>query len=146
MALDTAVRLKTYLGSDPSWLRSQMGTRSNPTVTLDLSKFDIASTFTGKMLPSGIVLAKITSGGLYGPYNDGLSNGQEVARGILFSDVDVTRFIADLGSTTLTGKTVWAPMLISGIVVEANLPTGNGIDAAGKTDLHNFAPAAIQFV
>lgn len=145
MSVDLSVRTRTFGGSDPSWLASAHGTLNNRTVTLDLSKFNFASTFTSKMIPSGVVLGKVTASGLYGPYNDGLSNGQEVARGILFSDVDVTRFIADLGSTTLTGKTVWAPMLISGIVVEANLPTGNGIDAAGKTDLHNFAPAAIQF-
>lgn len=146
MAFDGAVRSKTFAGSDHSWLASQHGTRNNRNVTLDLSKFDFASTFTSKMIPSGVVLAKITSGGLYGPYNDGLSNGQETATGFLFTDVDVSDFITDLGSTTLTGKRVWAPMLITGIVVTANLPTGNGLDTAGRTDLRNGAPASFQFV
>lgn len=146
MAATHPVRTKTYAGSDHSWLASQHGTTRNRPIVLDLSKFDFASTFTSKMIPSGVILGKVTSGGLYGPYNDGLSNGQEVARGILFSDVDVSDYITDAGSTTLTGLKADGALLIVGIVVEANLPTGNGIDAAGKTDLHNFAPAAIQFV
>lgn len=146
MALDLSVRTRTFAGSDPSWLGSAHGTTSNRTVTLDLSKFDFASTFTSKMIPSGVLLGKVTSSGLYGPYNDALSNGQETAKGILFTDVDVADFITDLGSTTLTGKRVIAPMLITGIVVEAKLPTGSGVDSNGKTDLKNFAPAAIQFI
>lgn len=146
MALDLSVRTRTYAGSDPSWLGSAHGTTSNRTVTLDLSKFDFASTFTSKMIPSGVVLGKITASGLYGPYNDGLSNGQETATGFLFTDVDVADFITDLGSTTLTGKKVIAPMLITGIVVASKLPTGNGLDSNGRTDLGNRSPALIQFV
>jgi hypothetical protein len=146
MAATYPVRTKTYGGSDHSWLASQHGTTTARPITLDLSKFDFATVFTSKMIPSGVVLGKITSGGLYGPYNDALSTGVEVARGILLTDVDVTDFIADAGSTTLTGLKAPGALLITGIVVEANLPTGNGIDAAGKTDLKSFAPAAIQFV
>lgn len=146
MAIDLSVRTKSYLGSDPSWLASAHGTLNNRTVTLDLSKFDFGSTFTGKMIPSGVVLAKVTASGLYGPYNDGLSNGQEVATGFLFTDVDVADFITDLGSTTLTGKRAIAPMQITGIIKVANLPTGHGLDTAGRVDLKAGAPAAFQFI
>jgi hypothetical protein len=146
MALDLTVRTVTYAGSDHSWLGSQHGTEANRSVTLDLSKFDFASTFTSKMIPSGVVLAKITASGLYGPYNDGLSNGQEVATGFLFTDVDVANMIADAGSTTLTGKRQIAPMQITGIVVVAKLPTGHGLDTAGRADLKAGAPASFQFI
>ncbi len=146
MAIDLSVRTSTIAGSDPSWLASAHGTLNNRTVTLDLSKFDFASTFTSKMIPSGVVLAKITASSLYGPYNDGLSNGQEVATGFLFTDVDVADFITDLGSTTLTGKKVLAPMQITGIIKVANLPTGHGLDTAGRVDLKAGSPASFQFI
>lgn len=146
MAIDSTVRTRTFLGSDPSWLASSTGTLANRTVTLDLSKFDFASTFTSKMLPSGIVLAKITASSLYGPYNDGLSNGQEVATGFLFTDVDVSDMVFDAGSTTLTGKKQTAPMMIRGIIRVASLPTGHGLDTAGRVDLKAGSPGLFQFI
>jgi hypothetical protein len=146
MAIDLSVRSRTFLGSDPSWLASATGTTSARTVTLDLSKFDFASTFTGKMIPAGVVLGKITASGLYGPYDDGLATGVEVATGFLFTDVDVSDFITDLSSTTLTGKRVTAPMLIRGIIKVANLPTGHGLDTAGRVDLKAASPALFQFI
>jgi hypothetical protein len=146
MAATHAVRTTTYGGSDHSWLGSQHGTTTNRPVTLDLSKFDFATDFTSGMIPSGVVLGKISASGLYGPYDDALSTGVEVAKGFLFTDVDVRAHIAAAGSTTLTGLVAPGAMLITGIVVEANLPTNHGLDAAAKTDLKNFAPAAIQFV
>lgn len=146
MAVDLSVRTVTYGGSDPSWLASAHGTLNNRTVTLDLSKFDFATDFTSKMIPSGVVLAKITASGLYGPYDDGLSNGQETATGFLFTDVDVADFISDLGSTTLTGKKVTAPMMITGIILVSKLPTNHGLDTAGRVDLKAGAPAAFQFI
>lgn len=146
MAIDLSVRTLTLAGSDHSWLASAHGTLNNRSVTLDLSLFNFAATFTSKMLPSGVVLGKVTASGLYGPYNDGLSNGQETATGFLFTDVDVADFITDLGSTTLTGKKVIAPMLITGIIREAKLPTNHGLDAAGKVNLLSGAPGLFQFV
>jgi hypothetical protein len=144
MALDLTVRTVTYAGSDHSWLGSQHGTEANRSVTLDLSKFDFASTFTSKMIPSGVVLAKITASGLYGPYNDGLSNGQEVATGFLFTDVDVANMIADAGSTTLTGKRQSSPPCSSGESSRSpSLPTGHGLDTAGRVDLKAASPASV---
>jgi hypothetical protein len=146
MAATHPVRTTTYGGSDHSWLASQHGTTTNRPVTLDLSKFDFAAEFTSGMIPSGVLIGKITASGLYGPYDDGLGTGVEVARGILFTDVDVRAYIASAGSTTLTGLKAPGAMLITGIVVEASLPATSGIDSGAKVDLQNFAPAAIQFV
>lgn len=146
MAIDLSVRTSTLAGSDPSWLASAHGTLNNRTVTLDLSKFDFASVFTSKMIPSGVVLGKISASGLYGPYDDGLSTGVEVATGFLFTDVDVADFITAAGSTTLTGKTCIAPMQITGIINVAKLPTGHGLDTAGRVDLKAGSPASFQFI
>lgn len=140
------VRTVTYAGSDPSWLASAHGTLNNRSVTLDLSKFDFATDFTSGMIPSGVVLGKISASGLYGPYDDALSTGVEVATGFLFSDVDVRAHIAAAGSTTLTGLKALAPMMITGIILVAKLPTNHGLDTAGRVDLKTGAPGQFQFI
>lgn len=146
MAIDLSVRTLTLAGSDHSWLASAFGTNTGRSVTLDLSTFDFATTFTSKMVPSGVVLGKITASGLYGPYSDAAGDGRTTATGFLLTDVDVADFITDLGSTTLTGKKVLAPMIIQGIIREAKLPTGHGLDAAAKVNLLTGAPGLFQFV
>ena len=140
------VRTTTLAGSDPSWLASAHGTLNNRSVTLDLSKFDFATKFTSGMIPSGVVLGKITASGLYGPYDDGLSTGVEVATGFLFTDVDVRDHIAAAASTTLTGVKAMGAMMITGIILVAKLPTNHGLDTAGRADLGNRAPALFQFI
>lgn len=134
MGVNLAITTETWAGSDQTWIGSQEGTLSNRNVTLDLSKFDFASDFPNGMIPSGVVLGKITASGLYGPYDDSLSTGVQTATGILFTDVDVKAAIADQMSTTVTGSVLTA-MFIRGVVIEANLPTNHGLDANGKTDL-----------
>ena len=134
MGIDLGSRKITWAGSDMSWIGSEEGTRSNVSVTINLALFDFATVFTSLVIPSGVVLGKVTSSGLYGPYNDALSNGQEVAKGHLFTDVDVKEIVEVTHSTTLTGS-VLAAMLIRGVVIEAKLPTNHGLDANGKTDL-----------
>lgn len=134
MGIDLGSRKITWAGSDMTWIGSEEGTRSNVSVTLDLSKFDFATVFTSLVIPSGVVLGKVTASGLYGPYNDSLSTGVEVAKGHLFTDVDVKQIVEIVHGTTLTGS-VLAAMLIRGVVIEAKLPTNHGLDANGKTDL-----------
>jgi hypothetical protein len=134
MGIDLGSRKITWAGSDMTWIGSEEGTRSNVSVTLDLSKFDFATVFTNLVIPSGTVLGKVSASGLYGPYNDTLNTGVEVAKGHLFTDVDVKQIVEIVHGTTLTGS-VLAAMLIRGVVIEAKLPTNHGLDANGKTDL-----------
>lgn len=117
---DITVVSTGYTGENRSWLAGPHGTEpgATPSVTLDISKF----TVTGERIPSGTVLGKVTATGKYGPYDNALSNGQEVAVGILFGTVPVRS-----GQTQAA-----AAMLVHGFVYEAKL---TGIDAAGKTDL-----------
>ncbi len=117
---DIAVVSTGYTGEKRSWLASPhgCGPGENPNVTLDISKFTVV----GGVIPSGTVLGKVTASGKYGPYDDALVNGQEVATGILFGSVPVAS-----GQTQAA-----ASIMVHGFVYEAKL---TGINAAGKTDL-----------
>lgn len=72
--MDLKVRSQAWTGASYEWLKSEMGTGHMQTVTLDLDTFDFAATFTDKVLPSGLVLGKITASGMYGPYKDAGTN------------------------------------------------------------------------
>lgn len=108
---------------DQSWLGSAHGTQSGESVTLDGS--ELLTVFTDGVVPSGVVLAKITASGLYAQYDDAETDGTEDAVGFLFTTVDVTSAGLDVGATILTHCKVR----------EANLPTNHGLDAAAKVDM-----------
>lgn len=117
---DIAVETVAYSGENRSWLLSPHGTEpgTTPSVTLLLSAF----TITNNVIPSGTVLGRITASGKYAPYNNGASDGTEVAAGILFNSVG-----------TRAGQTQAASaMLVHGFVDAAKLV---GLDAAARTDL-----------
>jgi hypothetical protein len=123
-----ALTTKTFGEGNQKWLGSRHGIDAVRTITLDASTFTLATHYPSGYLFSGIVLGIITATGKYGPYDDAASDGRQVARGILFTDVEVNP--ANSPDVDPVG-----PMFTMGVVIEANLPTGNGIDAAGKTDL-----------
>lgn len=142
---DISVSSVSYQTEDRRWCLSPHGTDpgTNPSVTLDVSAFTAATHYPNGYFPSGIVLAKITASGLYGPYNDSLANGQEVAAGLLNYSVKVPN-PAD------TTKDVGASLFVHGFVDAALLPIANGatgrgyIDANGQADLKliHFGTAA----
>jgi hypothetical protein len=111
-----------------SWLGSAHGTTEAEPITLDGDEF--LATFDDGVIPSGVALGKVTATDKYVPYDDGgTDDGRRVCVGFLFTTVD-------LGGTTAgtVGDTA-AALLWHGQVVEDNLPTDNGLDAAAKTDL-----------
>jgi hypothetical protein len=119
--MDLSTTFETFGQEDQSWLGSEHGTSSCPTVTLDMSLFASAD-YVGGILPSGFAIAKHTSG-KYGPYTPGGANGLQTAKGILFTSQRVK------SSTSL----VAAPIYKHGRVVLSKLPvqvTGQGfVDA-----------------
>lgn len=122
--MDISVRTVATQVEDRSWLGSAHGTDATQTVTLDVSAFTSGTHFPNGFIPSGTVLGKIATSGLYGPYDDNASDGTQTAAGILFN------------STTVNGAAdVGAPILLHGQVIEAKLPASSGIDANAKTDL-----------
>lgn len=124
--MDISVKQTNYQTEDRSWLGSAHGTEATETITLDVSTFTAGTHYPNGYIFSGVTLGKITASGKYGPYNDGASDGRQTMVGHLFSGVKV-RTDADVDAA--------GALLVHGIVVEAKLPTGHGLDANGKTDV-----------
>ena len=133
----TSIEVETtsYQVEKRDWLLSPHGTEPGamPSVTVDFSLFTAATHAPNGYIPSGIVLAKVTATGLYGPYDPDGSDGRETAKGHLFGQL---KFPA-----SGTGKAGGA-ILRHGFVDAAKLPlatAGNGtegkLDAAARTDL-----------
>lgn len=75
----------------------------------------------GEDLPAGQVVGQITATSLYVAYNDGATDGSEVAAGILFDAVDATA-----AST---------PGVIVSRLAEVSESLLTGLDANGRADL-----------
>lgn len=105
----------SFLASEHS-----MSKRCGITIDADLLTADANG---NKYLMGGTTIGKVTATGLYGPYNDGLSDGREVGIGILEHDINCK-----------TGDQV-ASIIIHGSVIEARCI---GVDAAFKTDCPNI--------
>jgi hypothetical protein len=128
MGLNLPIKTETFSATeDQSWLGSAHGTNEADPITLDADAF-LASFPTG-VVPSGVVLGRVTATGLYRPYVDGNVDGTEVARGHLFTTVDLG------GTTAAAVDKVGAALYWHGEVVEAKLPTNHGLNAAAKADL-----------
>lgn len=126
--MDLTPTTTTHATGDPSWLGSAHGLDAPQTITLDLSTFTEGTHYPDGYLLSGTCLGKITSSGLYGPYDPDGSDGRETAAGFLLGDLDVSG-----------GNDVGGALLVHGIVRESRLPfasgTDGGPDAAAKVDL-----------
>jgi hypothetical protein len=124
--MDISVRSEgPWLAEDRSWLASDHGTTATRTITLDPALFTAGTHFPNGFVPSGTVLAQVTATGLYGPYDNTKSNGQEVAAGLLFNSIPMTTGGAKAG----------APLFEHGFVRVSRLPANSGLDTAGRTDL-----------
>lgn len=124
--MDISVRTKTHLTDDRSWLGSAHGSDATETITLDISTFTAGTHYPNGFLPSGLAVGKITGSGKYGPYSNAAADGRETMVGHLFSAVR-PRTDADVDAA--------GAMLTHGVIVEAKLPSGHGVDANGKTDV-----------
>lgn len=116
---------ESYQAENRSWLGSRHGTDVTQSITLDTSTFTANTHYPNGYVPSGTVLGRITATGLYGPYDNGASDGREVAVGFLYSN---TKMLSG-------GKDVGAPLHWHGMVLAAKLPAGSGLDANARTDL-----------
>lgn len=66
--MDLTVRSEgPWLPEDRSWLGSAHGTTATRTITLDVTAFTEATHYPNGFIPSGVVLAELSSG-LFGPY------------------------------------------------------------------------------
>lgn len=129
MGFNLSVETTNYTTENQSWLGSAHGTNDCDSVTLDADKF--LATFTDGIVPSGVVIAKITATGLYAPYTDAATHGAgtDAAAGHLFTTTDLK------GTTAGTAKDTVAPLMWHGEVIESKLPTGHGLTAGAKGDM-----------
>jgi hypothetical protein len=129
MGVNLVLTTQTFApAEDQRWLGSAHGTIECDTITLDTD--DLLTDFPTGIVPSGVVLGKVTATGLHRKYDDAAVDGTAVAVGHLFQTVD-------LGGTTAgtTTDKIPAALFWHGEVVEAKLPAGHGLDAAAKVDL-----------
>lgn len=132
---DISVSQFSYQVEKRSWLLGEHGTEpgSNPTCTLAVSLFTAATHYPNGYIPSGTLLAQVTAAGAtqnqYGPYDDSLTNGQQVAAGILFSSVRVVRQVD--GSVL---SVVGGALFVHGFVRIGRLPIANGATGRGYYD------------
>jgi hypothetical protein len=114
---------------DQSWLGSAHAVETAESVTLDADKFLTA--FPTGIVPSGVVIAKITATSLYAPYTDAATHGAgtDAAAGHLLTTTDLH------GTTAGTAVDTPVPYIWHGQVIEAKLPTNHGLTAAGKADM-----------
>ncbi len=136
--MDLSLRSETFTQDAQDWLGSSHGTDTAKPVTLDKSTFTSGTHFPDGYLMSGIALGKITATGKYGPYDDALSNGQNVFAGYLFTAVPI-RTSADVDPV--------GAILLHCFVVEAKLPlAGASTGTAGKIDTNGKADAAGRII
>jgi hypothetical protein len=124
--VNLAQTTETFGQDDQSWLASAHGTDAGRSITLDTSAFTAGTHYAGGFFPSGLVLGKIAATGLYGPYNDALSDGTQTAVGFLFTAVKAPA----VNTIDVQGVLLW-----HGAVVKANLPIPSALDANGTADL-----------
>ncbi len=134
MATDITVTSTSYTDADRRWLLAeatgtvgpQLG-RTAGVINYALFTLDTHYTAVDRYIKSGTFLGKVTATGKLGPYNDALSNGQEVCVGILFNNEEVPASTSQVASV---------PYIDSFATVSiAKLPSASGTDAAGRTDL-----------
>ncbi|TFD27515.1 head decoration protein [Cryobacterium cryoconiti] len=131
---DISVVTTTSQVENRSWLLSPHGTEpgTTPSITVDVSTFTAGTHYPNGYIPSGIVLAKITASGLYGPYDSTALDGRQITTdgriGLLYGSLSVKT-----GSTKVGGA-----LVVHGFVNAVRLPFqagSGGITAAAKTAL-----------
>ena len=113
-----------FVSDSKEWLASRMGFDINRPITLDLSTFVAGTHYPNGFLPSGLVIARRSTDGLYVPYANAGANETGIPRGHLFNAVKVRA-----GNTTgnAGGTLYW-----HGIVRVSKLPTGHGLHATDR--------------
>lgn len=132
MSTDIAVTSSTFLPADRPWLLFEAtGPLQSVPTTADLINFALFTSGThypDGFIPSGVVLGKVTATGRLGPYDNTAVDGRQTAVGFLYNATAVP-------TSDLARKTSVAYVDTFAVVSESRLPTGHGLDAAGKVEL-----------
>jgi hypothetical protein len=115
----------TTYDTPPNFLANQHFVALPEGITIDYTTVPTAEDGS-RVVEAGTAIGKITASGLYGPYDDGVSDGREVGVGLTFYESDVTE-----GNDTNS-------LVIHGIIKEGALPAESGVDAAFKVDANGL--------
>jgi len=128
---DISVETRELLPADRPWLLFEAVGHQQPAPTdfgvLNFALFTAGTHYPGGFIPSGVLLGRVTTGGLLGPYDDAATDGRQTTVGFLYNAVAVP--------AVLTRRVAAALVDCFAVVSESRLPTGNGLDAAGRADL-----------
>lgn len=131
MSTDIAVTSSTFLPADRPWLLFEAtGPLQSVPTTADLINFALFTSGThypDGFIPSGVVLGKVTATGRLGPYDNSASDGRQTAVGFLYNATAVP--------SDTSRKVATAYVDCFAVVSESRLPTGHGLDSAGKVEL-----------
>lgn len=141
--MDLAFKTQNFTSSDQSWVvdpdyAGKIG------ATIDLSKFGAAqltgfTSGTQGILPSGLVLGRVTATGKVGPYDDSKADGTQTVAGILWDDVP---FVAGQVAGNLGGSIV-----VFGMAYVAKLPLASAaVGTPGRLDANGQADSVAKIV
>lgn len=120
-----------------SWLVSDIEKVLHVTVQIDLAAVDpdLPATYPAGLLRSGLILGKVTATGVYKEYDDGDSDGTEVATGILLHPVYLRNPLTK--AAFASGTKVFGEMVVGNAIVDGSGIDGSdgNLDANGRTDL-----------
>jgi len=122
---------------DLKWMLTRKGFDTGRPCTIDFSLFN-ALHYVNGFIPSGTALGIVTATGRVGPYSTLLSNGLDVAVGLLLHDVRAK----DASGNVFTSGFALDTYIWEGVVSLSRLPTFTGaaaalgvLDAPGQADL-----------
>jgi hypothetical protein len=128
---DITVSSTDYLPADRPWLLFEAVGHQAPTSTdfgvINFALFDQDTHYPDGFIPSGVALARVTTGGALGPYDNSAGDGRGSPVGFLYNAIAVP---ADTAR-----KVAVALVDCFAVISESRLPAGHGLDAAGKLEL-----------
>lgn len=109
---------------------------TSPNVSVSTGTGGANAHYVNGYIPSGTAIGLVTATGLFGPYDDGASDGRQTCYGFTYGDVRAVRQNGTVASKVGTGAVVY-----DAVVSVSKLPFQSGtgsIDANGKADLPNI--------
>jgi hypothetical protein len=120
-----------FANEDRRWVATLMGYDQNLSVTLDASAFDADHITQKGAIPSGVVLAKITASGKYGPWATAGAGGLATPMGFLFTSVNVLQGLIGVEDVETAADPVATLYIGPGTIDISYLPYFEG-DAVGQ--------------
>lgn len=131
---DISVVTTAYQAEKRSWLLSPHGAEdesTNPSITLDISKFTAGTHYPNGYIPSGTIVSKVTATGLWGPYDSTAVDGRQTVGddkiGILFGAITVVRW------NGVAATKVGGAIVVHGFINIPKLPFSSGAGALDAT-------------